>query len=65
MELIVPNYLVKLIIQTIQVCQKTAVKLDDIFRNYFNKTFIEDVICENCSLVHSEAKNQHSHCGEI
>ena len=30
--------------------------MDDIFQNYFKKKLIEDVICENCSLVHSETK---------
>ena len=35
---------------------KKSNKLDDIFQNYLKKTFIEDVICENCSLVHSETK---------
>ena len=35
---------------------KKAIKLDEILQNYFKKTLIEDVICENCSLVNSETK---------
>ena len=35
---------------------KKAIKLDDIFEKYFKKILIEDVICKNCSLVHSEEK---------
>ena len=31
--------------------RKKEIKLYDIFQNYFNKTLIEDVICENCPLV--------------
>ena len=35
---------------------KKTINLDDIFQNYFKKSLIEDVICENCSLVDSEKK---------
>ena len=44
---------------------KKAIKLDDTFQNYFKKTLIEDITCENCSFVHSETKKQHSQCGEL
>ena len=39
------------------------IKLDDIFQNYFKKTLIEDVICENFPLVNSRGKK--SKCGGI
>ena len=35
---------------------KKAIKLDYIFQNHLNKTLIEDVKCENFSLVHSKTK---------
>ena len=30
--------------------------MDDRFKNYSKEALIEDVICDNCSLVHSESK---------
>ena len=33
--------------------EMSTITMDDTFHNYFKDSFIEDVICENCSSVES------------